>query len=89
LANHKSAIKRHKQTEKRRVRNASVKTTVKSSIKKVREAITNSDAAEAKSSLVTAISRLDGAVSKGVLHKNNASRKVSRLTTAVNALESK
>lgn len=89
MANHKSAIKRHKQTEKRRVRNASVKTTVKSSIKKVREAITNSDAAEAKSSLVTAISRLDGAVSKGVLHKNNASRKVSRLTTAVNALESK
>lgn len=89
MANHKSAIKRHKQTEKRRVRNASVKTSIKSSIKKVREAITNSDAPEAKSSLATAISRLDGAVSKGVLHKNNASRKVSRLTTAVNALGSK
>lgn len=89
MANHKSAIKRHKQNEKRRIRNASVKTTVKNSIKKVREAITDSNAAEAKSSLLTAISRLDGAVSKGVFHKNNASRKVSRLTTAVNALESK
>ncbi len=89
MANHKSAIKRHKQNEKRRIRNASVKTSVKSSIKKVREAITNSDATEAKSSLATAVSKLDGAVTKGVLHRNNASRKVSRLTTAVNALESK
>ena len=89
MANHKSALKRIKQNEKRRVRNASVKTSVKSSIKKVREAITNTDATAAKSSLGEAVAKLDGAVTKGVLHRNNASRKVSRLTIAVNALESK
>ena len=86
MANHKSAIKRHKQTEKRRIRNASVKTSVKSSIKKVREAITNSDAAEAKSSLVAAVSKLDGAVTKGVLHRNTASRQVSRLSKRANSV---
>jgi len=85
LANHKSALKRHKQSEKRRARNASIKSNLKSAVKKVTEAMNAGNAEAARSNLKTATSLLDGAVSKGVLHKNNAARRVSRLTKAVNS----
>jgi len=84
LANHASAIKRHKQSEKRRVRNAAVKSTLKTAVKKVREAQAAGKADEAKTSLLKAVSELDRAVTKGVLHKNNAARKISRLTKQIN-----
>ncbi|MBI5809711.1 MAG: 30S ribosomal protein S20 [Deltaproteobacteria bacterium] len=84
MANHKSAIKRHRQSEKRRVRNASVKSAVRTAIKKVDDAVKAGKAEEAKASLVTAVSEIDRAAIKGVLHRNNASRKISRLTIAVN-----
>jgi len=89
LANHKSAIKRHKQSETRRTRNSSVKSTVKTAIKKVREAVTAKKGDDAKTSLKEAASLLDRAVSKGVLHRNNASRKISRLSSLVKSVETK
>lgn len=89
MANHKSALKRHRQSEKRRERNASVKSAIRTAVKKVRTSIDAANAEEAKTNLLEATRVLDGAVTKGVLHRNNASRRVSRLTTAVNSIESK
>ena len=89
MANHKSAIKRHKQSETRRTRNSSMKSTVKTAIKKVREAVTMKKGDEAKTGLKEAASLLDRAVSKGVLHRNNASRKISRLSSLVKSVETK
>jgi len=86
LANHKSAIKRNRQSEKKRVRNASVKSQVKTRVKAVLRAVEDKDRSESVASLETAISLIDKASSKGVLHKNNAARKISRLTRRVNAL---
>lgn len=85
MANHKSAIKRHKQSEKRRLRNSSVKSALKTQVKKVQAATTGGKADEAAIELKKAISLIDSAVTKGVLHRNNASRKISRLTIATNA----
>lgn len=84
MANHASAIKRHKQSEKRRLRNATVKSSLKTAVKKVKEAATAGNADEAKTNLQKAVSELDRAVTKGVLHRNNASRKISRLTKQLN-----
>lgn len=89
MANHKSAIKRHKQSEVRRARNTAVKTTVKTAIKKVRESAASGDAGQTAELLKKATSLLDKAVSKGVLHRNNASRKISRLTTAAKSASGK
>ena len=84
MANHASAIKRHKQSEKRKLRNAAVKSSLKTAVKKVKEAQVAGKADEAKTNLQQAVSELDKAVSKGVLHRNNAARKVSRLTKQLN-----
>lgn len=85
MANHKSAIKRLKQNEKRRERNTAVKTNIKSAVKKVRAAAKSGEADTAKKNLDAATRLLDKAVTKGVLHRNNASRKISRLSKLVNA----
>jgi len=85
LANHASAIKRHKQSEKRRARNASVKSTLRTAVKKVRDSIETGKADEAKTTLQKAISELGKAASKGVLHRKNASRRISRLSKQVHA----
>jgi small subunit ribosomal protein S20 len=79
MANTKSAEKRNRQSQKRRARNASVKTSVKSAIKKAREAIASKDPKKAKEALVLATRTIDKAASKGVLHAKNASRRISRL----------
>ncbi len=89
MANHRSAIKRHRQSEKRRIRNTNVKSAIKTAVKGVRASIKEGNAEEAAKKLQKAITLLDGAVTKGVLHRNNASRKVSRLSIAVNSLTSK
>lgn len=89
MANHKSAIKRHKQSEQRRTRNASVKSAVRTAVKKVADALKAGKADEAKTGLTNAVSAIDRAAAKGVIHRNNASRKISRLTTAVNSLAAK
>lgn len=85
MANHASAIKRHKQSEKRRLRNATVKSNLRTAVKKVKEAVASGKLDEAQANLKEAAKVLDKAVSKGVLHRNNASRRISRLTVAVNA----
>jgi small subunit ribosomal protein S20 len=83
VANTKSAQKRNRQAQKRRLRNSSVRTTVKSAIKKAREAIATKDPAKAKAALTEATRIINKAASKGVLHARNASRRIGRLATSV------
>jgi small subunit ribosomal protein S20 len=86
VPNIKSAKKRVLQSEKRRVRNRFVKVTTRSHIKVVRTAIEAGDVEAAKSALPRAVRDLARSVTKGVLHRNTARRKIGRLTRAVNAL---
>jgi small subunit ribosomal protein S20 len=86
LANHKSALKRVKQSELRRQRNRSRKTQMKNAIKRLEEAMASKSSEAAAERLKEAISVIDRTASKGVIHKNKASRKISRLTSKVNAL---
>jgi small subunit ribosomal protein S20 len=79
-------LKRARQNEKRSLRNLHIKTTVKSSIKKVREAIERKDAEGAQKALLKAIPLIQKAHSKDVFHRNTSARKISRLTLKVNAL---
>jgi small subunit ribosomal protein S20 len=85
LANHKSAEKRNRQNEKRRLRNRSNRTRVKTAIKAVAEAIDQQAGEKAQEALKAAIPLIDKAAVKGAFHKKNASRKISRLTKRVNA----
>ena len=87
MANHASAIKRHKQSVKRNARNRAARTRIKNVVKAVRTAIQNNDKAAAEAALVTATSVVSKVANKGVIHWKNASRKVSRLAKAVNALD--
>ncbi len=84
MANHKSALKRAGQNERRRLRNKAVQTRVKNVVKDVRLAVAQ-DAENAVEQLNAAKSAIDKAAKKGVLHKKTASRKVSRLNRQVNA----
>lgn len=88
MANHASAEKRNRQRIKRTLRNRAVKSEFRTLVKTVREALDAGDTAAAQKALTPAISALDGAVSKGVMHRRTASRRVSRLAAAVNALAS-
>ncbi len=80
MANHPSALKRARQSEKRRLRNRSVNSAVRTAVKKFNTAITSSDVETVKTALKDVTSRLDRAASKGVLPKGRVSRKVSRLS---------
>ncbi len=86
MANHKSAIKRAKQNEARRLRNRIRKTRMKNVIKKVQEAISSNSPEVIVERLREAISTIDKTAGKGVIHKNNAARKISRLTRRINAI---
>ena len=86
MANIKSAKKRILVTETKTARNKSIKSAVKTSIKKVEAAVANKNKEEAQAALTAAISTITKAANKGVYHKNNAARKVSRLTKAVNSI---
>ncbi len=83
MANTRSAEKRNRQAQKRRLRNVQVRTGVKSAVKKVRDAIAKGDGAQAKDALAQAVRLLEKAASKGVLHRNAASRRIGRLVKAV------
>lgn len=83
MANTASAEKRNRQAQKRRARNVQVRTGVKSAVKKVREALEKGDPGGAKLALAAAERTLAKARSKGVLHRNAASRRISRLAKAV------
>jgi small subunit ribosomal protein S20 len=84
LANIKSAKKRILVNETKAARNKQIKSKVKTMIKKVDAAVAAGDKELAKTSLVAAVSEIDKACSKGIYHKNTASRKVSRLSKAIN-----
>jgi small subunit ribosomal protein S20 len=83
---HKSVIKRARQNEVRRERNNAVRSSLRTSIRKLVRTIDNGDVEAAKTELAEAVRALGKASSKGVIHRNHASRKISRLTRRVNAL---
>ena len=87
MANIKQQIKRNLTNEKRRVRNASFKSSMKSATKNVELAVEANKLQEAEAALVIASKKIDKAVSKGILHKNTAARKKSHLQKLVNALK--
>lgn len=81
-----SAIKRARQAEKRNERNRVERSKIKSVMKSVEAAVKGSDKEAVKSVLLSATKVISSARSKGIIHKNNASRKISRLTRKVNAV---
>ena len=85
MANHKSAVKRARQNEIRRLRNKATRTRVKSIVKDVRSSVGEASAEETKVKLTTAQSVIDKASKKGVIHKRAAARKISRLTKLANS----
>ena len=87
MANIKSAKKRILVNRTKAARNKSIKSATKTAIKKVYAAIETKDKEAAKAALLAATSTIDKAASKGIYHKNNASRKISRLNLAVNKME--
>lgn len=86
MANHKSAEKRIRQTEKRTQRNRYYRTRIKNITKAVTEAITAKDATKATEAFRIANKEIHKFVSKGILDKNTAARKVSRLNSALKKL---
>lgn len=84
MANHKQAEKRNRQRIKRRSRNLLHLSTMRTYMKRVRNALGSGDTDTAKATLPTAIKAISKAASKGVVHRNTASRYISRLTVAVN-----
>ena len=86
MANIKSAKKRILVNQTKAARNKAIRSKVKTMIKRVNTAIAAGDKAAAQANLLVAISEIDKAASKGVYHKNTASRKVARLTKAVNGI---
>ena len=83
MANIKSSEKRHRQSLKHRARNVHVRSTVKSAVRKVREAVAAKDPVKAKDALKQAEKMIRKAATKGVVHRRNADRHVSRLHKSV------
>ncbi len=81
-----SAEKRHKQEEKRRLRNKMTKSSVRTAAKKVVIAVQNKDSNLAASTLLNMTKQIDSAARKGIIHKNTAARKKSRMQRLVNNL---
>jgi small subunit ribosomal protein S20 len=88
LANIKSQIKRNRQNEKRRLRNRVVRGTTRSAVREARAAFESGNVEVTKTAVLEAISKLDKAAEKGVIHKNNAARRKSRLMKKLAALQS-
>lgn len=86
MANIKSAKKRILVINKKTMRNKMIKSGVKTAVKKVVKAYESKNKEEAKAALIEAVKTIDKACSKGVYHKNNASRKKSRLYKMVNKI---
>jgi small subunit ribosomal protein S20 len=84
VANHKSAEKRNRQSQVRRLRNRMNRTQMKNMIRKVNEAVASGSEEAAKEALQQAIPVIARTASKGTIHKKAASRKISRLTKSVN-----
>lgn len=86
MATSSSAQKRHRQSLKRRSRNQSIKSSIKTAIKKVRIAVEEKRLEDAQAALKAAVPDINKAATKGVIHRRNASRRISRLTKNVNTL---
>jgi small subunit ribosomal protein S20 len=87
VANHKSAEKRNRQAQVRRLRNRANRSRMKTAIKNLNTVIEDGNAEEAKTVLAATIPVIAKTASKGTIHKKNASRKISRLTKRVNQME--
>ena len=83
MANHPSALKRHRQSVRKHTSNVHTKSTIKGRVRSVREAAVSKTPETSKVLLVAAISELDRAVKKGVVHRRTASRKIARLSKLV------
>jgi small subunit ribosomal protein S20 len=86
VATHKDAIKRMKQNEVRRMRNRAYRSRMRNQIKQVREAVAKGDAKNAQTELREAVSVIQRVCQKGVIHRNQAARRISRLNKAVKAI---
>ena len=86
MANIKSAQKRARQSEVRREHNASLRSRMRTAVKKVRKTIAEGDKSAAQAALTSATSVLDLTVGKGIVHKNMAARNKSRLSAAIKAM---
>jgi small subunit ribosomal protein S20 len=84
VANTRSAEKANRQAQKHRIRNTHVLSTLRGSMRKFREAAASGDAAKTKVELAAAVRQIAKAASKGVIHKGQAARRISRLTKAAN-----
>jgi small subunit ribosomal protein S20 len=89
LANIKSQIKRNLQNDKRRLHNRAFRGSARAAVIKAQAAIKEGVAETSKAAVIAAISRLDKAAEKGVIHKNNAARRKSRLMKALAAVPAK
>ena len=87
MATHKSAEKRDRQSKVRRERNVAAKSAIKTKVKSVLEAVESKNKDNAVNALKATVPSLSKAAAKGLIHKKNASRKISRLTRKVNALQ--
>ena len=85
MPNNPSAAKRMRQEQKRRLHNRSIKSLVKTQITKARHAI-NSEDPNSEAAVRVAVSELDRAAKKGVIHRNNAARRKSRLMKQLNSI---
>jgi small subunit ribosomal protein S20 len=86
VPNIKSAIKRVKTNDKRRLQNASQRSALRTAVKTFETAAASQNVESAKEALITASKKLDKAVTKGLIHKNAAARKKSRLAKQLNSL---
>ncbi len=87
MANIKSQIKRNRQNEKRRVRNRVYRGRARTFVTRARQALASDNPETAKEAVIQAVSELDKAAEKGIIHKNNAARRKSRLMKRLAALE--
>jgi len=89
LANTASAQKRIRSNERKRVRNQKTRTRTRSAVRGAREGLAGKDVVAARATTLAAVSALDKAAEQGVIHKNNAARRKSRLMKKLAALEAK
>lgn len=87
MANHKSALKRIRQSEKRRIHNRVYRNRARTLIKKARKELQSGNVEEARANTMTAVRDLDKAASRGIIHPRNAARRKSRLMRQLAALE--
>ncbi|HET7209382.1 MAG TPA: 30S ribosomal protein S20 [Terriglobales bacterium] len=86
MANHFSALKRARQTERRTARNRANRSRLRTSLRQLRESLVKGDRQTAEQAFRSTVSALDKAIQKGIIHENTASRYKSRLSVRLNAL---